>query len=119
MTPRSISAHSRSMSALRTAPCRKRSAGGLSSIRTALLSQASSRSKHPLEDRVDVLEVIAEIEILLDLLGAHFSGHARIGLQEGEEIAFAAPDLHRALLHDPVGVLARQAFLCQRDQHPL
>ena len=66
-----------------------------------------------------MLEVIAEIEVLGDLGFAHMRPHLRVGFQECEKIAFAAPDLHGVLLHQPVGLLARHALLGERDQQPL
>src|SRR5215207_6567694 len=76
-------------------------------------------AEHALEDRVDVLEVIAEVEVLLDLGGLQLGADGWIALQEREEIALALPDLHGVRLHRFVGVLARHAGLGQRDQHPL
>src|SRR3954453_17651056 len=75
--------------------------------------------EHALEDRVDVLEVEAEVEVLLDLGIAEMFGHVLVGLEQREEIAFAAPDRHRVALNQPVGVLARGALLRQRQHHAL
>ena len=51
--------------------------------------------------------------------GLELCAHLGIGLEQGEEIALALPDLHGVLLHQLVGVLARHALLRQRDQHAL
>src|SRR5438105_9794064 len=75
--------------------------------------------EHPLEDRIDVLEVIAEVELLLDLGIAKILLHLGVLLQELEEIAFAAPDRHGVALHQLVGVLAARAPLGQRQQNAL
>src|SRR5581483_12190567 len=76
-------------------------------------------AEHALEDGVDVLEVITEIELLLDLLVVEIALHIGVLLQQRLEVAFAAPDRHGVALNQLVGVLARGAFLCKRDQQPL
>ncbi len=74
-----------------------------------LADQADACSPNTaLEDRVDMLGVVAVVEQLLEL-GVRSGALAdhRVGLQEVEEPAFAAPDLHRVALHGGIGVLAR------------
>src|SRR6478609_10080849 len=79
----------------------------------------SALAEHALEDRVDVLEVIAEVELLLDLGVGEILLHLSVLLQELQEVAFAAPDRHGIALHELVGVLAACALLCQRQQNAL
>jgi len=62
-----------------------------------------------------VLEVIIEIEVRFDFGRLEPCPHLGIGLEQGQEVAFAFPDLHRVLLHQAVGVFARHALLRQRD----
>src|ERR1700741_3421556 len=68
-------------------------------------------AEHPAEDDVDVLEVIAQVEELGEL-GVR-QGHLGVGLQEVEEIAFAAPDLHGVALDRRIAGLAAQPLLGQ------
>src|SRR5438445_11168171 len=79
----------------------------------------SALPEHALEDRVDMLEVVAEVELLLDLGVGEIFLHFSVLLQELEEVAFAAPDWHGVALHELVGVLAVRALLRQRQQHAL
>ena len=59
----------------------------------------SGRAEDPLENRVDLLEVMVEIEIVFELFVAERLFHIRIGLEQAEEIvALAAPHLHRIAL---------------------
>src|SRR3546814_19757758 len=54
-----------------------------------------------------------------ELVVGDLAGNLRVGLQELQEVAFAAPDFHRVALHEAVGVLAADAGLGQRQQHAL
>lgn len=60
--------------------------------------------ENPVENGVDVLEVIAEIEFVLDFGCRKRSGHFRIGLQQLEQgqRAVGFPHFHRVALHQPV-----------------
>ena len=52
--------------------------------------RSSSRfrsAKHALEDRVDVLQVIAEVEHGLELGRLQLARHVLVGLEQGEEVA--------------------------------
>src|SRR6266849_3114629 len=80
---------------------------------------ASAFAEHALEDGVDVLEVIAEVELLGYLGLAEIFPHLSVFLQQRLEVAFAAPHRHGVALHELVGVLAASAFLRQRDQQAL
>src|SRR6185436_118003 len=62
------------------------------SCKTALL--LAGCAEHTLEDRVDVLEVIAEVEVLFDLGFAQVLPHILVGFQELQEVTLAAPDRH-------------------------
>src|SRR5262245_19122328 len=66
----------------------------------------SAIPKHAVEYRIDVLEVVAKIEIGLELGFAQMLAHGGIGRQHRLEIAFAAPGFHGVLLYDTVGLLA-------------
>src|SRR6266481_7233551 len=79
----------------------------------------SAFAEHAFEDGIDVLEVIAEVELLGYLGVAEILLHLGVLFQQRLEIAFAAPYRHGVALHEFVGVLAAGAFLRQRDQKPL
>src|SRR3978361_58384 len=80
---------------------------------------ASRLAEHAPEDRVDMLEMITEVELLFDLAIAEVFLHRGFILQQGLKVALAAPYRHRVALHELVGVLAAGALLRQRDQKPL
>jgi hypothetical protein len=76
-------------------------------------------TEHPLEDRVDVLGVVAEVEFLLDLgRGKRPSLRHRRAVPRGNP-CLRFPDLHGVALDQPVGVLPADARLGQRQQHAL
>src|SRR5260221_4646798 len=79
----------------------------------------SAFAEHALEDRVDVLEVIAEVELLGYLGVAEILLHLGVLFQQRLEVAFAAPYRHGVALHEFIGVLAATAFLRQRHQQAL
>src|ERR1700719_3700266 len=106
---------SRSAFALR-ATANKRLAGTTSEYSFGSVSRFP---EHPPENRIDVLEVIGEVELLLDLGVGEIFLHIRVLFQKRLEVAFAAPHRHRVALHELVGVLAARALLRQRDQEPL
>src|ERR1700709_1382047 len=83
------------------------------------VSLESAFAEHALEDGVDMLEVIAEVELLLDLRIAEIFLHAGVFFQQRLEIAFAAPHRHRVALYQRIGFLARAALLRQWRQQPL
>ena len=45
--------------------------------------------------------------------------HVLVGLEQREEIAAGLPHFHGVALHQPIGVLTGDAFLGERQQHPL
>src|SRR4051812_21661373 len=59
----------------------------------------SAFAEHPPEDRVDMLEVIPKVELLLDLGVGEISLHICILLQQRLEVAFAPPYRHGVALH--------------------
>src|SRR6267142_172570 len=79
----------------------------------------SAFAEHAFEDGIDVLEVIAEVELPGYLGVAEILLYFSVLFQQRLEIAFAAPHRHGVALHELVGVLAAGAFLRQRDQQPL
>ena len=50
---------------------------------------------------------------------AQVLAHVLVGLEQPSRKSLAAPDLHGVALHQPIGVLARDALLRERDQHAL
>src|SRR5438105_13850949 len=81
--------------------------------------QSGRLAEHALKDRVDMAEVMAEIEILFDLGSAQMLSHVLVVLEQGQKIAAAAPHLHGVALDQPVSLLARDASLRERDQDSL
>src|SRR5436309_11349868 len=79
----------------------------------------SALAEHAFEDGVDVLEMMAEVELLGYLGAAEIFLHLGVLFQQRLEVAFAAPYRHGVALHELVGVLAATAFLRQRDQQAL
>src|SRR5580765_7608386 len=77
----------------------------------------SALAEHALEDGIDVLEVIAEVELLGYLGVAEILLYFSVLFQQRLEIAFAAPYRHGVALHELVGILAARTFLRQRDQN--
>src|SRR5258708_27377529 len=77
----------------------------ISSVRAAMrLTMGMGRfllrlSEHALEDRVDVLHVIAEVELLVDLGVREVLLHLGVFLQERVEVALAEPARHHVSLH--------------------
>jgi len=59
-----------------------------------------------LEDRVDVLGVVAHVEEGFEIRIRQRLLHVGVGLQKFEEVAFAAPDRHGVALDEAVGILA-------------
>src|ERR1700682_2075095 len=80
---------------------------------------ASALAEHALEDGIDVLELVAEVELLGYLGVAEILLHIGVLFQERLEVTFAAPYRHGVALHEFVGVLAAGAFLRQRHQKAL
>ena len=71
-----------------------------------------------LEDDVDVAGVRAEVEdrVEVDRRAAAISASAR---DELAEVALLVPGAHRVPLHEPVGLVAREPALDEREQQPL
>src|SRR3546814_10530758 len=70
---------------------------------------------------LDVFQMIAKVELLLQLLRRQGGRDLGVRFQQVEqrERAVRFPDLHRIALDKPVGVLAADARLGQRQQNPL
>src|SRR6185312_1337992 len=77
----------------------------------------SPGSEHPLEDGVDVPEMVAEVEVGLELFIRELSANVLVRLEKGQEVAFAGPHFHGVTLYKTIGVFTRHAFLGERDQH--
>src|SRR2546422_8498886 len=75
--------------------------------------------EHPLEDGVDLLEMIAEVEVFLELGRAQVLAHVLVGLEQREKVAFPLPDPHGVALHQTIGIFAREPLAGERDHHPL
>src|SRR6184192_3955965 len=79
----------------------------------------SRLAKHALEDRIDMLGVIAKVEEFGELGLRQFRRDILVGLEKFQEIAFAAPDRHGIALDRGIGFFARHALLRQRQHHAL
>src|ERR1700720_3322884 len=79
----------------------------------------SAFAEHAFKDGIDVLEVIAEVELLGYLGLAEILLYFSVLFQQRLKVAFAAPYRHGVALHELVGVFAAGAFLRQRDQNAL
>ena len=84
-----------------------------------MAQRTTSPAEDAAEDRVDVGEVVVEVEQGLELRGLERLGDVGIGLQERQELALAFPYRHGVALHEAVGVLARDALLGEGEQHAL
>ena len=56
-----------------------------------VIAPVQARAEHALEDRIDVLEMVAEVEIGLELLVAELRAHVLVGLEQRQEIALRRP----------------------------
>src|SRR5260370_3974962 len=81
-------------------------------------AKGSAFAEHALEDRINVLEMIAQVELLGYLAIGEIFLHLGVFFQKLLEIAFATPHRHRVALHELVGVLAAGALLLQRHHEP-
>src|SRR5208282_6330050 len=80
----------------------------------------SSRGpKNAAEDRVDLGEMKVEVEIGGKLCFAQIFAHFRIGLEQRQEIALAAPGFHGVALDQAIGVFAPKSLLREREQDAL
>src|SRR5260370_20645750 len=82
-------------------------------------AKGSASAEPALEDCINVLEMIAQVELLGYLAIGEIFLHLGVFFQKLLEIAFATPHRHRVALHELVGVLAAGALLRQRNQKPL
>src|SRR5579862_7672560 len=85
----------------------------------ALRAAALRMAKNAAEDGVDLRHVEIQIETGFQLGFAQVLVYIRVGLEQREKIAAADPDFHGIALDQAIGILARDAFLRQRQQHPL
>src|SRR6187401_1138063 len=76
-------------------------------------------AEHALEDRVDVLGVVAHVEQRHELVVRQELPDLLVGAAQRQERGIAAPRLHGIALDGGVGVLATHALLGQRQQHAL
>src|SRR4029077_8165778 len=90
-----------------------------SHFRVRWSSRSSGRSKDPSEDRIDVLGVIAEIEIFADILFGQGRAYIFVGKKFLKEISTLLPHLHGVSLHKTVSTLARDASLGERLENAL
>src|ERR1700757_300140 len=54
--------------------------------RAAAIGGGRGLAEHPLEDRVDVLEMIAEVEVFLELGRAQVPAHVLVGREQRQEV---------------------------------
>src|SRR5262245_8273838 len=73
--------------------------------------------KDAVEDDVDVLQLFVEIEGAADLGRGQHARDVRIDEQQRLEVAAFGERPHRVALHPFVGLLARDAFLRELEQH--
>ena len=76
-------------------------------------------AKDTSKDRVDLLQMIAQVEHRLEFGWRQGPQDIRIGFEKLQKIAFAIPGAHGISLHQPIAVFARQTRLGQRQQHAL
>jgi hypothetical protein len=60
-------------------------------------------AEDPGKDRVDMLGVVAKVELLLDLGRRQGGRDLGVGQKLGLEVRALLPDLHRVALHQPIG----------------
>src|SRR5581483_1979704 len=81
---------------------------------------AHNRSmKDPLEDRVDVFEVMLYIQRVLDIRGREVAPDLRIAQELALELAAFSPDLQCMTLDHAVGLVPSNAFFHQFQENPL
>src|SRR5919201_7136179 len=76
----------------------------------------SGERPETLEDDVDVTERSLQVEDRLERRNPQRSGDLRIGGDELAEVAAVLPPLHRVPLDEPVGVVAAEPRLHEREQ---
>src|SRR5262249_61777223 len=65
--------------------------------------------KHPIENFVDVDELMMQVECLVDVGGAEHAHHSGIGKQQRLEVAVLRERPHRVALDPLVGLLTQDA----------
>ena len=83
------------------------------------LCSTSNLAKNPLEDRVDMLGMVAEIELLADLGFGERRSHFFVGKQFFKEISALFPHFHRISLDQRIALLAAETCLRKRQQNAL
>src|SRR5439155_706093 len=77
---------------------------------------ASRPSEGPLEQVVDVAQVVLDVEAAVDLLGGQARRDVRVLQQQRLEVPLARLRVHGGLLHPAVGLVARHPLLGQLQQ---
>src|SRR5438309_4745681 len=99
-------------------PCGSNTEGfNVTKTRARMSDDALDAGKDPLEDRVDVLELLAQIEGALDLCRREHAGDVGIRAQEALEVALLGERQHGVALDPVVRLLARDAFSGELEQH--
>src|SRR5580698_6712453 len=75
----------------------------LEALSTSLFSGVAEDAA---ENRIDLRQVIIEVEFLAELFFAQVFAYVLVGFKKGEEVAFAFPHFHRIALDQPIGVFA-------------
>src|SRR5215213_9113174 len=75
------------------------------------------RREDAIEDGVDVAEMLAEIERLLELSGAEHAHHVAVFKQERLEILLLVERPHGVALHPLVGLFARDSAAGELEEH--
>src|SRR5919108_3235605 len=79
----------------------------------------SRQSVQALEDGVDVSRVLVEVEDRVERGAVEPLSDLRVAADELGEVALLLPGAQRVNLHEPVGLVARQAGLDEGEQKPL
>src|SRR5467141_789872 len=99
-------------------PCGSNTEGfSVTKTRARMSDDALDAGKNPLEDRVDVLELLAQIESALDLLRREHASDVGIRAQQAFEVALLGERQHGVALHPLIGLLARDALPGELEQY--
>src|SRR3954471_23115677 len=84
---------------------------------SAFISVCYLSVQYPFKDAVHVAQLRPQVEDTVDLLGREVLADGRVRADELAEVAVLVPHAHRERLHHRVGVLARDPFSRELEQH--